>query len=76
MQIDTTMIITPLVEEEMAERESPLLIVRKTLNDGGKVTKRAPVRISTARADGLTTPSRRRKMSIALAATEQTHSIV
>lgn len=27
MQIHTTMIITPLVEEEMAERESPLLIV-------------------------------------------------
>nr|AJG01891.1 USP42-like protein [Nipponia nippon] len=68
---DTAMILTPLMEQGMAERESPL-IVTKTLTNRVKLTTTGPIRIIIAKAEGLTTHSLERKTYIALAATEQT----
>ena len=72
---DTAMLITPLMEQGMAERESPL-IVRETWTNRVRLTTTGHIRIITAKAGGLTTHSLERKTYITLAATEQTSSIV
>lgn len=72
---DTTTIIIPLMEQEMAERESPLIVI-KTLTNRVNLTATGHIRIITAKADGLTTHSLERKTYITSAATEQTCIIV
>ena len=60
---------------EMVERESPLSVIT-TLTNGVRLTTTGRIRISIAKAGGLTTPSLERKMCITSAGTEQTYVIV
>lgn len=72
---DTAMIIIALMGQEMGERESPLIAI-KTLPNGVKLTTTGHIRMTAAKADGLTRRSPERRMYLTLAATEQTYSTV